>query len=150
VLRALTVGLLITCMTSGCANLQGASFAGYCLAHQLSWVIDFVCDALSGCTQDADTQPNKTMSINTFDCVSNQQVQDDWVNPELSADAFKQPTNQDHETEKRRPELKQESTARRSRRRALVRAGESAWRTAWMYGTPLYIWEKGRVVAKRP
>jgi hypothetical protein len=34
--------------------------------------------------------------------------------------------------------------------RALVRAGESARRTARMYGTPLYVWEKGRVVAKRP
>lgn len=34
--------------------------------------------------------------------------------------------------------------------RALLRAGESARRTARMYGTPLYVWEKGRVVAKRP
>jgi hypothetical protein len=34
--------------------------------------------------------------------------------------------------------------------RALVRAGESARRTARMYGTPLYVWENGRVVAKRP
>ncbi|MGH8426052.1 MAG: hypothetical protein ACRER3_27425 [Pseudomonas fluorescens] len=34
--------------------------------------------------------------------------------------------------------------------RALLRAGESARHTARMYGTPLYVWEKGRVVAKRP
>ena len=34
--------------------------------------------------------------------------------------------------------------------RALLRAGERARRTARMYGTPLYVWEKGRVVAKRP
>lgn len=34
--------------------------------------------------------------------------------------------------------------------RALVRAGESARRTAQMYGTPLYVWENGKVVAKRP
>lgn len=34
--------------------------------------------------------------------------------------------------------------------RALLRAGESARRTARMYGTPLYVWEKGRIVAKRP
>lgn len=34
--------------------------------------------------------------------------------------------------------------------RALLRAGESARRTARMYGTPVYVWEKGRVVAKRP
>lgn len=34
--------------------------------------------------------------------------------------------------------------------RALLRAGKSARRTARMYGTPLYVWEKGRVVAKRP
>lgn len=34
--------------------------------------------------------------------------------------------------------------------RALVRAEESAPRTARMYGTPLYVWENGRVVAKRP
>lgn len=30
-LRALTAGLLITCITCGCANLQGVSFAGNCL-----------------------------------------------------------------------------------------------------------------------
>jgi hypothetical protein len=34
--------------------------------------------------------------------------------------------------------------------RALVRAEESARRTARMHGTPLYVWENGRVVAKRP
>jgi hypothetical protein len=34
--------------------------------------------------------------------------------------------------------------------RALLRAGERARRTARMYGTPLYVWERGRVVAKRP
>jgi hypothetical protein len=34
--------------------------------------------------------------------------------------------------------------------RALVRAAESARRTARMHGTPLYVWENGRVVAKRP
>jgi hypothetical protein len=33
---------------------------------------------------------------------------------------------------------------------ALLRAAESARRTARMYGTPLYYWENGRVVAKRP
>lgn len=33
--------------------------------------------------------------------------------------------------------------------RALVRAEESARRTARMYGTPLYVWESGRVVAPR-
>jgi len=34
--------------------------------------------------------------------------------------------------------------------RALLRAGEAARRTAQMYGTPLYFWENGKVVAKRP
>lgn len=34
--------------------------------------------------------------------------------------------------------------------RALLRAGESARRTARMYGTPLYVLENGRIVAKRP
>jgi hypothetical protein len=34
--------------------------------------------------------------------------------------------------------------------RALLRAGESARRTARMYGTPLYVLESGRIVAKRP
>jgi hypothetical protein len=33
---------------------------------------------------------------------------------------------------------------------ALMRAGENARRIARMYGTALYYWEKGRVVAKRP
>ena len=34
--------------------------------------------------------------------------------------------------------------------RELERAAESARRTARMYGTPIYVWENGRVVAKRP
>ena len=34
--------------------------------------------------------------------------------------------------------------------RALHRAGETARRTARMYGTPMYAWENGKVVAKRP
>jgi hypothetical protein len=34
--------------------------------------------------------------------------------------------------------------------RALVRAGESARKTARMYGTPIYEWENGKVVAKKP
>jgi hypothetical protein len=34
--------------------------------------------------------------------------------------------------------------------RALLRAAESARRTARMYGTPLYYWENGRIIAKRP
>jgi hypothetical protein len=34
--------------------------------------------------------------------------------------------------------------------RALLRAGETARRTARMYGTLLYVWENGKVVAKRP
>ena len=34
--------------------------------------------------------------------------------------------------------------------RALVRAGESARKTARMYGTPIYVWENGKVVAKKP
>jgi hypothetical protein len=35
-------------------------------------------------------------------------------------------------------------------KRALLRAGETARRTARMHGTPLYVWENGKVVAKRP
>ena len=34
--------------------------------------------------------------------------------------------------------------------RALIRAEEAARRAARMYGTPLYVWENGKVVAKRP
>jgi hypothetical protein len=34
--------------------------------------------------------------------------------------------------------------------RALIRAEEAARRTVRMYGTPLYVWENGKVVAKRP
>lgn len=34
--------------------------------------------------------------------------------------------------------------------RALLRAAERARQTARMYGTPIYVWENGRVVAKRP
>ena len=34
--------------------------------------------------------------------------------------------------------------------RALVRAGAAARRVAKRYGTPIYVWENGKVVAKRP
>lgn len=34
--------------------------------------------------------------------------------------------------------------------RALLRAGETARRMARQYGTPIYVWENGKVVAKRP
>ncbi len=34
--------------------------------------------------------------------------------------------------------------------RALRRAAKDARKTARMYGTPLYLWENGKVVAKKP
>lgn len=34
--------------------------------------------------------------------------------------------------------------------RALRRAAKRARKTARMYGTPIYIWENGKVVAKKP
>ncbi len=34
--------------------------------------------------------------------------------------------------------------------RALLRAAAAARRTARRYGTPIYVWENGKVVAKRP
>jgi hypothetical protein len=34
--------------------------------------------------------------------------------------------------------------------RALRRAAKDAQKTARMYGTPLYFWENGKVVAKKP
>ena len=33
---------------------------------------------------------------------------------------------------------------------ALKRAARAARRVAKMYGTPIYVWEKGKVVAKKP
>jgi len=33
---------------------------------------------------------------------------------------------------------------------ALRKAARTARKTARMYGTPIYVWENGRVVAKRP
>jgi hypothetical protein len=33
---------------------------------------------------------------------------------------------------------------------ALRRAARDARRTAKMYGTPIYVWENGKVVAKKP
>jgi hypothetical protein len=35
-------------------------------------------------------------------------------------------------------------------KRALVRAERAARKTARMHGTPIYVWENGRVVAKKP
>ena len=34
--------------------------------------------------------------------------------------------------------------------RALRRAARAARKTARMYGTPIYVWENGKVVAKKP
>lgn len=34
--------------------------------------------------------------------------------------------------------------------RALRRAANDARKTARMYGTPIYVWENGKVVAKKP
>jgi hypothetical protein len=34
--------------------------------------------------------------------------------------------------------------------RALRRAAADARKTARMYGTPLYVWQNGKVVAKKP
>lgn len=34
--------------------------------------------------------------------------------------------------------------------RALRKAAASARKTARMYGTPIYVWEGGKVVAKQP
>jgi len=34
--------------------------------------------------------------------------------------------------------------------RARVRAGAAARATARRYGTPVYVWDNGKVVAKRP
>jgi hypothetical protein len=34
--------------------------------------------------------------------------------------------------------------------RALRRAAKDAQKVARMYGTPLYVWENGKVVAKKP
>jgi hypothetical protein len=62
------------------------------LARQFSRVVDFVRNALSCRAKDADSQPGKVMFVNAFDRVPDQQIQDDWVNPELSPDALKQPT----------------------------------------------------------
>jgi hypothetical protein len=33
---------------------------------------------------------------------------------------------------------------------ALIRAATAARKAARMYGTPIYVWENGKVVAKRP
>jgi hypothetical protein len=33
---------------------------------------------------------------------------------------------------------------------ALRQAGRTARKTARMYGTPIYVWENGKVVAKKP
>jgi hypothetical protein len=60
-LRALTAGLLIACMTSGCANLQGASFAGYCLTGSGDG-----CSARAGdcapCAERATTEEEPVLS----------------------------------------------------------------------------------------
>jgi len=34
--------------------------------------------------------------------------------------------------------------------RALRRAAKAARKTAKMYGTPIYVWENGKVMAKKP
>ena len=34
--------------------------------------------------------------------------------------------------------------------RALLRAGRAARKTARIYGTPIYVWRDGKVVAEKP
>jgi hypothetical protein len=34
--------------------------------------------------------------------------------------------------------------------KALIRSGDAARRMARMYGTPIYVWENGKVVARKP
>jgi hypothetical protein len=34
--------------------------------------------------------------------------------------------------------------------KALIRSGDAARRMAKMYGTPIYVWENGKVVARKP
>ena len=53
--------------------------------------------------------------------------------------------------------MKKKTAKRKSTRKqddailnALIRAGEAARKTARMYGTPIYVLEKGKVVAKKP
>jgi hypothetical protein len=50
---------------------------------------------------------------------------------------------------KTRPRKKPESFAE-GVGRGLRMAARSARRTARMYGTPIYVWENGKVVAKKP
>jgi hypothetical protein len=49
--------------------------------------------------------------------------------------------------EKRRAEMKQFAEGIR---RALRRAAKVARRTARAHGTPIYVWQNGKVVAKKP
>ncbi len=50
-------------------------------------------------------------------------------------------------TDKRKAEMKQFAEGVR---RALRRAAKAARRTARAHGTPIYVWENGKVVAKKP
>lgn len=51
------------------------------------------------------------------------------------------------ETDRRKAELKQFAEGIR---RALRRAAKVARKTARAHGTPIYVWENGKVVAKKP
>lgn len=51
---------------------------------------------------------------------------------------------------KRTPKKKEISEFAASVGRALRRAGRAARKTARMYGTPIYVVEKGKIVAKKP
>ncbi len=51
-------------------------------------------------------------------------------------------------TVKRSPRAASTTTAKVGR--ALRRAAKDARRTARMYGVPIYVWEKGRIVAVKP
>ena len=55
--------------------------------------------------------------------------------------------NKDHEKTKVKKETREFSAAVG---RALRRAAKVARKTARMHGTPIYIWENGKVVAEKP
>ena len=59
--------------------------------RQLTRVVNFVGYALSGGAQDAEPKFGKMVLVYALDSMAYQQVQDNWVDPDLGANALEQP-----------------------------------------------------------
>jgi len=73
-------------MTECLGNLNYTAFL-----RRLPWVINIICNALSRGAQDTNPKLGKIVLVDALDRMAHQQVQNNWVDAELGANALEQP-----------------------------------------------------------